>query len=155
MAAWTPVEVDILTAAYRDGGLPAAREALPHRSSKAITGKAAYLNLTAASSPFSPWTAEEDEVLRQFYRSEGSEFCARVLTRRSISAIRHRAGIILGTFAPRADIVLPGPAKPRPKVRRTFEQQLAAVQAGAKLERAWSKPVAAPGYTMAGVSADW
>jgi AraC-like DNA-binding protein len=75
---WTPAEDRALRRAYSEGGLVAARAALPRRSDDAIFRRAQRLGVTRRRR----WTAEDDRRLRVLWSGEW--------TLRSIAAQLHR-----------------------------------------------------------------
>ncbi|MPT48274.1 MAG: hypothetical protein E2598_07600 [Sphingobium sp.] len=126
MPDWSIAEMAILREVYPIGGIDAAVAMLPGRSERAIIRRASVNKIKAG-------------CRRKLRARVDVELAVDVFSAAARAGVAARAA--------------PAPAKP--VRRRSFEEQLAAVRAGAKLERAWKPPVGAGVATLAGVASGW
>ncbi len=95
---WQPWELEALKAAWAEGGVKAAQQALPHRSRNSLRGKAMVLEVRVQGrepyrkQPSSEWI---DAAIRRAYRSPkpGLKKLARELGR-TVGWLKWRAGVL-------------------------------------------------------------
>jgi len=83
---WQPHEVAIVRDNYAKLGLSGVHAMLPGRTKKAINNKALEIKVTQPQY----WTPEHDDLIRQHYTAEGSEYVSK-LTGKSVCSVRYRA----------------------------------------------------------------
>ena len=88
---WTAEEDAILRGHYPAGGADACLSRLPGRGRNPIQHRATVLGLTRGrESSGEPWKRQEDDVIRRYYPSDGSDI-EDLLPGRTRKAIRERA----------------------------------------------------------------
>jgi len=160
---WTDEELERLTANWAMGGLRVCEAMFPGRSAGSIKFKAAQLGLKIAvrRPRQNAYRADEDDVLREFWVSDGFAKCGPLLPGRSHKSIRSRVRTLGLKRAPgrqKASVITsvaePAAVSSQPKRKLTFEEQLALVETGkATVSAVVRIPTRQYDYTLGGVSA--
>lgn len=88
--AWTTRDIQLLTEAWRSGGIEAAVEAFPHRSRSAVVTRGRQMKLRVGAQKLA-WDRTDSEMLRALYPRVGAVEAAQRMTWRSPMAISEQA----------------------------------------------------------------